>query len=105
MRDSGAAIHFGEDAVEADLLLQSHQPVGYLVRRADDDLVAQRFVVADGLQPAAPRRAVLDGAPAGAGRRILETLAEVPVEIHDALFGLRAGLLGGLRDIDRTAQA
>src|SRR5438270_704442 len=101
MRDLGAAIHFGQNAVEAELFLQSHQPVCYLLGCADDDLVAQRLVKSDGLQPAAARGAVLDRAHAGAARRILEPLAEIAIEIHDAFFRLGAGLRRRLGDIDR----
>src|SRR5260370_38176153 len=104
MRDLGAAIHFGQDAVEAELLLQSLQPVGYLLGCADDDLVAQRLVISDGLQPAAARGAVLDRAHTGAVRRVLEPLPEIAIEVHDAFFRLRAGLRGRLGDIDRRPQ-
>src|SRR5947209_10604043 len=104
MRDLGAAIHLRQDAVEAELLLQSHEPVGYLLGCADDNLVAQRLVVSDGLQPAAARGAVLDRAHAGAGRRVLEPLAEIAIEVHDAFFRLGAGLRRRLGDIDRRPQ-
>src|SRR5207248_9024946 len=87
-----------------ELLLQSHEPVGYLLGRADDDLVAQRLVISDGLQPAAARGAVLDRAHAGAARRILEPFPEIAIEVHDAFFRLRAGLRRRLGDIDRRPQ-
>src|SRR5487761_1419391 len=41
---------------------------------------------------------------AAPARRSLEPLAEIAIEIHDALFGLLAGLLRSLGDIDRGAQ-
>src|SRR5438270_11061225 len=104
MRDLGAAIHLRQDAVEAELLLQSHEPVGYLLGCADDNLVAQRLVVSDGLQPATARGAVLDRAHAGAARRVLEPLPEIAIEVHDAFFRLRAGLRRRLGDIDRRPQ-
>src|SRR5690349_21214000 len=104
MRDLSAAIHLRQYAVEAELLLQSHQPVGYLLGCADDDLVAQRLVKSDGLQPAAARGTVLDRAHAGAGRRVLEPLSEIAIKVHDALFRLGAGLRGRLGDIDRRPQ-
>src|SRR6266404_1587117 len=104
IRDLGAAIHLGQDPVEAELLLQPHQPVGDPLGRADNDLVAQGLVIGDGLQPASAGGAVLDRADTGAGRRILEPLAEVAVEKHDALFGLVASLFLGLGDINRSPQ-
>ena len=86
------------------LSLQFEEAVGDPLGRADDDLFAQRILIADGLQPPAARRAILDRAHAGAGRRILEPLAEVAVEIHDAFFRLVARRLVGLGDVNRRAQ-
>src|SRR5204863_5932886 len=51
MRDLCAAIHLAQYAVEAKRLLQSHQAICHPLGRADDDLVAQRFVIGDRLQP------------------------------------------------------
>src|SRR5580704_8333878 len=104
MRDLGSAIHLCQDPVEAELLLQPHQPVGDPLRRADDYLVAQRLIIGDGLQPTSAGGAVFDRPNPGAGRRILEPLAEIPIEKHDAVFGLVAGLLLALGDINRRPQ-
>src|SRR6516162_443859 len=104
MRDLGAAIHLAQYAVESEGFLQAHQPVGDPLGRADDQFFAQRLLVGDRLQPPAARRPQLTLLHARSGSRVLEPLAEVPVEIHDAFFGLAARPLVGVGDIDRSTQ-
>ena len=67
MRDLCAAIHLAQNPVEAERLLQPHQAIRHPLGRADDELVAQRFVIGDRLQPPAARGAILDRRP-GRGR-------------------------------------
>jgi hypothetical protein len=104
MRDLGAAVHLAQDAVESESFLQTHQAVGDPLGRADDQLFAQRLFVGDGLQPPAARRPHVALLHPGASCRILEPLAEIAVEIHDAFLRLLARRLVGVGDIDRSAQ-
>ena len=50
LRDFAAAVQFGEDAVEADLLLDLAQPRGEPVGVVDQDLRRQRFVIGQGFE-------------------------------------------------------
>src|SRR6516225_10159537 len=71
MRDLGAAIHLAQYAVEPERFLQTHQPVGDPLRRADDEFLAQRLFVGDGLQPPSARRPQLPLLHSGTGSRVL----------------------------------
>src|SRR5262249_32807722 len=63
-RNAAAAIHLGEDAVETELLLERAEAVDHALGRADDELVAQRLLIGDGLEPVAELGAALDRARA-----------------------------------------
>src|SRR5258708_8738932 len=99
-----AGVQLGENAVEAKLLLQCMQLLGDPLRRADDDLAADRIVVGQMVE----RRGALDTAVAsrgagtpGRGPQPRRLLAK---EVHDARLRLRPRPLGGLADIDRHPQ-
>ena len=76
MRDEAAAIQLGEDAVEADLVLQLPQPRGDAVRASDDDVAAEHVGVGQGAQAFGP---VDKGLPAGAPRRIGARAQSLPL--------------------------
>src|SRR5581483_6052600 len=102
--DHAAAVELGQDAVEAELAGEVLEPPGHGVGRADDHLLAQHVLVADGLQRLAALGALLDGARAGPRRRFLELGAERAIELHDRSLG-RGPCLGlRLADVDRHAQ-
>src|SRR5204862_5384975 len=85
-------------------LAQLDKPVDDHLRRADDDLVAQRVIIADRLQSLATFGALLDGTRPGAGCRGFQLFAEPAVEIHDAFLGFFAGPRASLGDVERQAQ-
>src|SRR5260370_7357869 len=103
-RKATAGVQLGENAVEAKLLLQRMQLFGDPLRRADDDLAADRIVVGQMVE----RRGALDTAVAsrGAGpaRRRTQSRPLLAEEMHDAGFGLAAPPLPRLPDIDRHPQ-
>src|SRR5215831_2216493 len=76
MRNEAAGIELGQDAVEPDLLAQALQFFGHLIGRADDHLVAQRILVADGLQSLASLGPLLDGPRSRQACRRLELFAD-----------------------------
>src|SRR5215831_3388832 len=88
MRNEAAGIELGQDAVEPDLLTQALQLFDHLIGRADDHLVAQRLIIADGLQLLATLSALLDGARTRDVGGCLELAADGAEEMHDALLGL-----------------
>ena len=89
MRNEAAAIQFGQDAVEADFVLQPAQPRGDAVRSSDDDVAAEHVGVGQSAQTFGP---VDEGLPAGASRRIGNQLVLQAIEVRDALLGLGAAV-------------
>ena len=65
MRDLCAAIHLAQNPVEAERLLQPHQAIRHPLGRADDELVAQGFVI--GFVCSRPPRAARSSTAALAG--------------------------------------
>ena len=102
--DQPAAVDFRQDAVDAELVLQRPQAVGHHLRRADQDLAAQRLVIGQALDALEALGAAFDRAGAGAAQRIPQPLGLLPVKVHQALLGLRARPLLGLGEIGRDPQ-
>src|SRR6266700_5413096 len=99
-----ATVQFGEDAVEADLLLDFAQPGGEAMGLVDQHLGRERLVIGQRLEPLAPAQALYRNLAAGAARRIAPQLGLIAEEAHQALLGFGPGALAGLGEIGRDAE-
>src|SRR5579864_6226241 len=105
MRDFSAAIEFGEDAVEADLLLHFLEPCGETVGGAADDLGRQRLVESQRLQPLDPPQPVDRNLTAGAPGRVATELGLISEKAHQTVLEFGAGALLSVGEIGRDARS
>src|SRR3984893_19370247 len=84
LRNLAAAVQFGEDAVEADLLLDLAQPRGEAVGLVDQELRRERLVIGQRLEPLDPAHPLHRDLAAGAARGIAPELGLVAAKGNDA---------------------
>src|SRR6516165_6039512 len=104
VRNEAAAVQFGEDTAEAELLSKLRETIGDHLRRAKDGPALPRFVISHRLQPVGPLDPPRGVENAGAICRFFEPRPQIAVELHQALFGVGERLLDGVADVDRGAQ-
>src|SRR5713226_3661205 len=99
-----AAVQFGEDAVEANLLLDLAQPRGEAMGLVNQDLRRERLVIGQRLEPLDPAQPLRRDLAAGAPCRIAPELGLIAEKAHQALLGLLPGALPRFGKVGRDPE-
>jgi hypothetical protein len=104
VRNQTAAVQLRQNPIKPEFLPKLPEAIHDHLRGADDDLVAQRFLIGNGLQALSPLGTLLDGARPRSRSGVFEAFAELTVKMHDAALRLRDSPFRRISDVNRQAQ-